>query len=201
MPPLCPCHATAPPLHAALQKPATSPAPTRLMAGGRGAVTASTCPASSSAMLTGGYHQYSQDFPRRQAGSAMHLALLSRIQQPLSSRDCSERKEAGICAADADAWPSSPGTCRFLQDREVGWEIYAIPPPNNSVLWVSYIHGTYYQVLVTQRAVQGLVAAREGLLCGMHPCLSAPPDFCDGVSALPCSPWTSGNFPLMRLSS
>jgi hypothetical protein len=37
--------------------------------------------------------------------------------------------------------------CSFPQDMEVGWEIYALPPPDNSVLWVTYVHGTYYQVL------------------------------------------------------
>ena len=27
----------------------------------------------------------------------------------------------------------------------MGYEIYALPPSNNSVLWVSYVQGTFYQ--------------------------------------------------------
>ncbi|KAL4451548.1 hypothetical protein ABPG75_007210 [Micractinium tetrahymenae] len=33
----------------------------------------------------------------------------------------------------------------FPQDRATGYKMYAVPPPNGSVLWTQFVHGVFYQ--------------------------------------------------------
>jgi hypothetical protein len=54
-----------------------------------------------------------------------------------------------LCQCTLLPMPAFPCSCRnafgFPQDRATGYKLYALPPPNSSLLWTQFVHGVFYQ--------------------------------------------------------